>query len=226
MNENSRSKTLLKAYDQGFQDFYGRDFIVNPNVLIPRPETEQIIDAVLSLAGKPYLPGVKPAPKVLPKKPIILDVGTGSGCIAITLKLELSEAEVYGVDISKEAIKVAQKNALQFGVDPHNFIISDLLENVKYTPDVIVANLPYVNKDWDWIDQKSLSYEPELALYATDDGLAIIKKLCDASYRRKVCYLVLEADPSQHNSIIKYLDNKYNLIDKRGFILSFELVKY
>ena len=124
------SAPLPKAYKNGYQDFYGRDFLVTPDVLIPRPETEQIIDAILNLAGKPYLPGVKPAPRVLPENPVILDVGTGSGCIAITIKKELPEAEVYATDISEKALKIAQKNAAKHGA-PISFIISHLCKNVN-----------------------------------------------------------------------------------------------
>ena len=214
----------LRAYLEGVQDFYGRDFIVTPDVLIPRPETEQIIDAVLNLAGKPYLPGVKPAPRVLPKNPVILDVGTGSGCIAITLKMEIPEAEIKAVDISKPALKIAQKNALKFGVDPNFFIISNLLENVKFTPDVIVANLPYVDENWDWLDKESLNKEPKIALYAKEGGLELIKKLIDQSTEKGVKYLILEADPCQHEKIIDYINNKYKLIDKRGYILTLLLL--
>jgi release factor glutamine methyltransferase len=213
-----------RAYLEGVQDFYGRDFIVTPDVLIPRPETEQIIDAVLNLAGKPYLPGVKPAPRVLPKNPVILDVGTGSGCIAITLKMEIPEAEIKAVDISKPALKIAQKNALKFGVDPNLFIISNLLENVKFTPDVIVANLPYVDENWDWLDKESLNKEPNIALYAKEGGLELIKKLIDQSTEKRVKYLILEADPCQHKKIIDYINNKYKLIDKRGYILTLLLL--
>ena len=87
MGENARQDPSNKkplAYEKGVQDFYGRDFIVTKDVLIPRPETEQIIDTVLNLAGKPFLPGIKPSKKILPDHPRIIDVGTGSGCIAIT----------------------------------------------------------------------------------------------------------------------------------------------
>lgn len=222
MNENS-TNNKPKAYKEGRQDFYGRDFFVTPDVLIPRPETEQIIDAVLSLAGKPFLPGVKSKPSSLPKNPIILDVGTGSGCIAITLKLELKEAKVYATDISEKALKVAQKNAHKFGVDSNLFIISDLLENVKFTPDVIVSNLPYVNEEWDWLDKESLSYEPREALYAKNNGLKLIYKLIEQSTSQKIKYLILEADPSQHQDIINFAKNHdYKLINIMGFILSFK----
>ena len=207
-----------KAYKDGHQDFYGRDFLVTPDVLIPRPETEQIIDAVLNLAGKPYLPGVKPAPRVLPKNPIILDVGTGSGCLAVTIKKELPEAEVYATDISEKALKIAQKNA-----DKHSahipFIISYLCQNVNIKPNVIVANLPYVDENWGWLDKTALNYEPSIALYAKDHGLKLIKELIDAANSK---YLILEADPCQHQDIINYAAKKgLQHLETRGFILTF-----
>ncbi|MBR3131870.1 peptide chain release factor N(5)-glutamine methyltransferase [Candidatus Saccharibacteria bacterium] len=214
MNAASQNKTV-------YQDFYGRDFLVTPDVLIPRPETEQLIDAVLNLAGKPYLPGVKPSRNVLPEHPKILDVGTGSGCIAVTLAKLLPNARVYASDVSKPALKVAKKNAETYGT-PISFIISHLLEKVKFTPDLIVANLPYVDKDWGWLDRESLSSEPALALYADDHGLALIKQLIVQSSTRKVPRLILEADPCQHQTIIDFAEsNNYQLNETRGFILNF-----
>lgn len=210
-----------KAYQDGTKDFYGRDFIVTPDVLIPRPETEQIVDAVLNLAGKPYLPGVKPSPKQLPSNPIILDVGTGSGCIAITIKKELPEATVYASDISKKALEIAQKNAVKHGAFITT-IISHLLENVNFTPDLIVANLPYVDQDWDWLDQEALGYEPSTALYAKDHGLALIKQLIGQTSTKQIKYLILEADPYQHDSIISYAQKAgFKHLETRGFILTF-----
>ena len=240
------SAPLPKAYKDGYQDFYGRNFLVTPDVLIPRPETEQIIDAVLNLAGKPYLPGVKPAKRVLPPNPIIVDVGTGSGCIAITIKKELPEAMVYATDISKKALKIAQKNADKHSA-PISFIISRLCQNVNnpkdccprgvdsvkrknsfcthapnavnFTPDVIVANLPYVDEKWDWLDKEALSHEPSIALYADDHGLELIKKLIDTANSK---YLILEADPCQHKEIIDYAAKKgLQHLETRGFILTF-----
>ncbi len=199
-------------------NFYGRDFTINKDVLNPRPETEQIVDEVLRICGKPILPGVKPEPaKLNPKGLKILDIGTGSGCIAITLKKELPEADIYASDISEKALKIAQKNAAS-----HNtaiiFIISHLLEKVNFTPDIIVANLPYVDRNWDWLDQESLKEDPDLALYAKDGGLALIKELIDTATSK---YLILEADPSQHKEIINYAKDKYSLISQQGFILTF-----
>ncbi|MBO7657313.1 HemK family protein methyltransferase [Candidatus Saccharibacteria bacterium] len=206
---NANSKTI---------NFYGRDFYVDQNVLTPRPETEQLIDEVLKLCGKPILPGVKPEkPKLNPKKLKILDVGTGSGCIAITLKKELPETEIYASDISEKAIKIAQKNAKNLGASI-NTIISYLLKNVNITPDVIVANLPYVDKNWDWLDRESLKTDPNLALYAEDGGLELIKELINTATSK---YLILEADPSQHQGIINYAKKKYNLVNSQGYILTF-----
>ncbi len=203
-------------------DFYGLKFYVSDDVLTPRPETEQLIDTVLDLCGKPFLPGVKPNPPRLdPKNLTILDVGTGSGCIAITLKKFLEGADIYASDVSPKAIKIAQKNASRQNT-PINFIISYLLKEVKFTPDVIVANLPYVDKNWDWLDRASLKDDPDLALYAADGGLGLIKELIDTATSD---YLILECDPSQHEAVIEHAQNKYTLIGENGFILSFRKIK-
>lgn len=223
-NNHNQSESMPKAYQEGFQDFYGRDFIVTPDVLIPRPETEQIIDAVLNLAGKAYLPGVKPATaKINPNNLKILDIGTGSGCIAITLQLELPEAKVTATDISPAAIKIAQKNVAKYNVTIP-LIISHLLEKVKFTPDIVVANLPYVDQNWSWLDRKSLDHEPVIALYADNHGLSLIYKLITQASARNLKYLVLEADPCQHDDIENFADqNRYKLTEKRGFVLVFEI---
>ena len=199
-------------------NFYGRDFLVTRDVLTPRPETEQIIDEVLSLCGKPILPGVKPESAKLNTKNLkILDIGTGSGCIAITLKKELSKADIYASDISEKALKIAQKNAELHGA-PITFIISHLCQNVNFTPDIIVANLPYVDETWEWLDKESLKQDPDLTLYAKDGGLKLIKELIDTATSK---YLILEADPSEHQAIIDYAKNKYKLTSQNGFILTF-----
>ena len=189
------------AYILGHKDFYGREFIVDNSVLIPRPETEELIDLVLNLK---------------PKK--VLDVGTGSGCIAITLALELPQAEVTASDIHNSAVAI--KNAEQLGAKV-NFTVSDLLDNIDGDFDVITANLPYVDKSWDWLDD-SLKFEPDEALYADDGGLDLIKKLIlQAKGRTK--YLVLEADTSQHPAIIDFATkNDLELVEDRNFAVSFK----
>ena len=214
------SENWPKAYKDGLQDFYGRGFLVTPDVLIPRPETEMMVDAVLNLAGRAYLPGVKPSEAVLPANLKILDVGTGAGCVAITLKLELPEADVCACDISEKSLLIAKKNAKRLGAKV-DFCCSDLMENIVGNFDVIVTNLPYVDKDWDWLDLEALGCEPELALFAEDGGLFLIKKLISQAAKR--CKnLVLEADPCQHDEIKKYtLTHGLEYIETRGFCLTF-----
>lgn len=202
-------------------DFYGRDFVINPDVLIPRPETEMMVDAVLNLVGKPYLPGVKPSKAKLPEDITIVDVGTGSGCIAVTLKLELPEAEVVATDISEKALNVARKNADKLGAEV-KFMQSDLLDKVNVMPDLVVANLPYVDENWDWIDKEALSKEPAIALYADNGGLELIYKLIDQVAERGIKYLILEADPCQHERTVDYAKKKGLVLNEtRGFILYF-----
>ena len=200
-------------------DFYGHDFTITPDVLIPRPETEMMVDMVLSLAGKSYLPGVKPGKAVLPEDMTILDVGTGSGCIAVTLKLELPKASVVATDISKKALAVARRNAKRLGAKIE-FRQADLLDGIETQPDLVVANLPYVDENWEWIDKEALGKEPSLALYAEDGGLALIKRLIGQVTERGIRHLVLEADPCQHDRITKYAEKKgLTLNQTRGFIL-------
>ena len=217
MNEN-----WPQAYKDGFQDFYGRDFVVSPHVLIPRPETEMAVDAVLNLAGAQYLPGVKPATARISRGAKILDVGTGSGVIAVTLALELPEAEVSAVDLSENALAVARENAAKLGAEV-KFWRSDLLDNVDGDFDVIVANLPYVDVKWGWLDKEALAAEPSLALYAPNDGLALIFKLIDQIAEKKCTkYVVLEADLCQHRRIRKYARSKnFEHIETRGLQLLF-----
>ena len=207
------------AYQKGLADFYGRDFCVNPNVLIPRPETEAIIDMVLNLLGKPYLPGVKPSKARLAQDAKILEVGTGSGCIAITLKLETPELDIVATDISDKALEVARANTKKFGVNI-KLRKADLMDGVTEQFDLMIANLPYVDKDWGWLDKKALSYEPSLALYAEDHGLKLIFQSIEQAGERRVPSLILEADPCQHDDIVNFAAKQgYSLIEKRGFAL-------
>ncbi len=200
-------------------NFYGYDFIITPDVLIPRPETEMMVDMVLSLAGKPYLPGVKPGEAVLPEDMTILDVGTGSGCVAVSLKLELPQATVVASDVSEKALAVARENATRLGADVE-FVQADLLDRIVAQPDIVVANLPYVDENWEWIDKEALGKEPSLALYAEDGGLALIKRLINQVTERGIRHLVLEADPCQRERIAKYAEEKGLTVNQtRGFIL-------
>ncbi len=217
MKEPSPNNPL--AYKQSYQDFYGRNFIITKDTLIPRPETEQLVDLVLTLSGKSFLPGVRAPKRILPPHPIILDVGTGTGCIAITLAKELPEADVFASDISLPALKIAKTNANNLKANI-SFFHSDLLTDINFTPDLVVANLPYVDPDWPWLDKKSLSKEPSIALYANDHGLALIKKLIIQASHLYIPHLILEADPCQHDEAVSFAhEYKYNLIKKNGYVL-------
>ena len=208
LNERANNKPL--AYIINSKEFYGREFYVDENVLIPRPETEDIIDIVKKIAENIDYP-------------IIYDVGTGSGCIATTLKLEIPKAKVVAIDNSDKALEVAKKNSTKF----HSDIIlqkSDLLNDAPdRNIDIVAANLPYVDKAWDWLDFDSLEYEPLTALYASNDGLALIYELINqVSARPDIKHLILESDPSQHQKIIDYCHKKgLELVETRNFILYF-----
>lgn len=174
------------AYLRGTQPFYGRIFDVTPDVLIPRPETETIIELI-----KKYVPHGK-----------ILDVGTGSGAIAVTLALEMPNLQIEACDISPAALAIARQNTTKLEASVH-FFVSDLLRTASGPYDAIVANLPYVARDWQRSPETDA--EPALALFANDDGLALIKQLIKQvpDKLHQGGYLFLEADPRQHTSIEK-----------------------
>ena len=203
----SRLRGKPLAYILGYKEFYGRRFAVTPDVLIPRPETEDIITLAKASKNKS-----------------IVDVGTGSGCIAITLALEMPNTDIIAIDISDAALSVAQKNAKQLGAKL-DFRKNDLLEGLTLPEKpLIVANLPYVDKTWNWLDKKSLGYEPELALYAQKEGLELVYRLIDQI--NSPCRLLLEADPSQHEQIKGYAKERgFKYLKTQNFILSFTKTK-
>ncbi|MDD7736190.1 MAG: peptide chain release factor N(5)-glutamine methyltransferase [Bacilli bacterium] len=154
-------------YILGKAPFYKREFTVNNNVLIPRNETEELVYLTLN--------------KIKEKKiinPRIIDVGSGSGCISITLDKEIKDSFVTGVDISLEALKVAKTNNEELKANV-NFYQSDCLKNVvknKEKYDVLVSNPPYIDKE-QFVEESVLKYEPHLALFAENKGLAIYEKI-------------------------------------------------
>lgn len=195
------------AYLIGVKEFYGRNFSVNESVLIPRPETEAIIDIVKDL--KPHK---------------VLDVGTGSGCIALTIKAELPESEVVAIDAEQTVQAVFEENRENLGVDV-KFVLNDLVDGFDIADfDCIVSNLPYVDSEWDWLSPE-LKFEPETALFAEDDGLNLIKKLINqVSTGDFHGHLILESDKSQHDNIKKYAEEKgFKYIKSVGFIQDFTL---
>ena len=177
------------AYILGYKEFYGRKFTVSPSVLIPRPESEDLISLFLELTVSEI------AEKVL------IDVGAGSGCLGITAKLERNNLSVILSDISKPALNIAEKNANALNADVH--IQQQSLLNGQLKPvDYIFANLPYVDKSWDVSPE--LQYEPDIALFAEDEGLKLILQLISQAPRclTPEGLLFIEADPQQHNRII------------------------
>jgi len=209
----SRISRVPIAYINGHKEFYGRDFIVTPSTLIPRPESEDIITILKQLPlANCHSSSIK-----------LIDIGTGSGCLGITIKLEFPIFDVTLSDISESALKVAKLNAKNLIADV-SIAHSDLLSNYQSRPNIIVANLPYVDKTWD--RSPETDHEPTLALFADDQGLSIIKKLITQATDKLEYdgYLIIEADPEQHNQLTEYAKNKsFNMIAHRGYILVFQL---
>lgn len=156
-------------YVTGIQDFYGRSFLVTPDVLIPRPETELLVDAACKYLSNRTFPFS------------ICDVGTGSGCIIITLLHQLQRARGIGVDVSQEAVAIAQKNADAHEVtDRLTFTVSDCFNALpkQLSFDLIVSNPPYVSAAaLPGLQREVRDYEPRVALSPGVDGLSIIRRL-------------------------------------------------
>ncbi len=160
------------AYILGHCEFYGIDFYVDSGTLIPRPETELLVEEALELARRISHQG---------KRTIIADIGTGCGAIAISLALALPEARIYATDISPSALKVAEANCRRHGVSGRvELLQGNLLEPLPRAVDLIVANLPYV-KDCEFIDlsPEIREHEPTIALAGGRDGLDKIREMLE-----------------------------------------------
>ena len=158
------------AYILGHKEFYGREFYVDRRVLIPRTETEDLVDQIISYIKSNY--SIKRLIK-------IADVGTGSGCIAITLARLLPNAKIYATDIDQSALEVAKKNAKYHQVeDKIIFLEGDLLSPLSESVDIIVANLPYIKSAViKKLDPQISKWEPKIALDGGADGLALYRVL-------------------------------------------------
>lgn len=205
------------AYILGFKEFYGRNFKVNSSVLVPRPETEEIIEQLKN--------------NLVNNNEALLDIGTGSGILAVTIAKEFQNKNIkaYASDISKDSLVVAKDNATMHNANI-SFIKSNLLENIEQNilneVTILVANLPYVNKNW--INQKKLNelhYEPQIALYSEKEGLELIEKLLNTTNKMpNLKYLILEADPeqfckiekiAQENNLKKMVQKNYTIVFKK-----------
>jgi release factor glutamine methyltransferase len=205
------------AYIVGHKEFYGRLFRVNPSTLIPRPESETIITLLKELTAQTTIDLNHTAKR-------LVDVGTGTGCLGITAKLEIPELDVDLIDISRHALNIAELNATQLDADV-SIVRSDLLSEYPMTADFIIANLPYVDSEWE--RSPETIYEPALALFADDQGLALINKLIAQapSHLNTHGYLLLEADPRQHTDIIATAkSHHFKLLEVRDYIILLEKV--
>jgi release factor glutamine methyltransferase len=192
-------------YITGQQEFYGLTFNVTPAVLIPRPETEHLVEAVLNLL-----------PKDQPLK--IVDVGTGSGAIAIALALHLPLAAMTALDISTEALKIAEANARDHDVAGRiRFLKSDLLTDLGPDPgtlDAVVSNPPYVpESDRDILHPQVRDHEPATALFAGGSGLAIYRRLIPQAHKslKPNGLLALEIGHGQQEELAALLANWHNV---------------
>lgn len=186
-------------YITGHQEFWRLDLLVSPNVLIPRPETEHAVETALEL-----LHGVE--------SPRIVDVGTGSGCLALALASELPPATIDAVDISKEALEVARTNAEHLGFSERvHFSQSDLLQIFLSSPatfDLVVSNPPYVGEsEADKLQLEVREHEPHVALFGGELGLDIYRRLIPQAHGvlKPGGWLVMEIGYSQENAIRELL---------------------
>lgn len=186
-------------YIIGKQEFWGLDFIVTPNVLIPRPETELVVEAAIK-AAEGYA------------SPIIIDLCTGSGCIAVSLAKELPKGRIFAMDQSEKALEVARRNAQNHDVsDRIRFLEGDLFGpltelDVRSKVDIITANPPYVKSgDLDGLQSEVRDYEPEMALVAGPEGTEIAERLIRTAteYLRENGVLIMEMGLGQAESLMR-----------------------
>jgi release factor glutamine methyltransferase len=188
-----RSLREPMAYIVGEREFWGRPFVVTPGVLIPRPETELIVEESLSLF-RDQAPG------------LIIDVGTGSGCLAVSLAAEFRDARVVATDISMAALGVARRNAAANGVEERiDFRLADLLDTITERADLIVSNPPYVaSGDAPGLVPEVREHEPHVALFAGEDGLHVYRRLFPSARPRLRAggRLILEVGYDQDGAVI------------------------
>lgn len=168
-----RARGVPAQYITGHQEFWGMDLIVTPAVLIPRPETEHVIETVLELVRA----GVGPRTPEL--RPRIVDVGTGSGCIALALAKELPHAEIHATDSSGPALEIARANAARQGLGERiTFHETNLIEGLGSGFDFVVSNPPYVGEsEADEVQLEVRKFEPRQAVFAGPTGTEVIEQL-------------------------------------------------
>jgi release factor glutamine methyltransferase len=198
-------------YITGVQDFFGREFRVTPDVLIPRPETELLVEAAIEVVGGRE------------SSVFVCDVGTGSGCIAITLLCEIPQARAVAVDKSPEALEIAKLNAQNLSVSERaGFVVSDCFESLdanEYEFHLVVSNPPYVSAGMmAGLQREIRDHEPLIALSPGADGLSMIRRLLQETPRflKKSGHLIIEIGFDQGEAIKALIDDEvWRLIDIR-----------
>jgi len=195
------------AYVTGVREFYGRQFQVTSAVLIPRPETEGLVETALKIltgtTGTTGLP-TEALAKVGTAGPIIADIGTGSGCVAITLALECPSARVIASDVSAEALAIAEVNAQALGANEVRFMLASLLPTGLPPLDMIVSNPPYVpQRHRASLPADVREFEPGVALFGGEDGLDLIRGVAQAARRslKPGGWLVMEIGDGQGDAV-------------------------
>jgi release factor glutamine methyltransferase len=191
-----RARGVPAQYITGHQEFWGMDLIVSPAVLIPRPETEHLVETVVELAGVGSRGGQDSPPQTIR----IVDVGTGSGCIALALAEEIPEAEVHATDISAAALEIACANAARHHLQNRiQFHQTDLVEGLSGPFDFVVSNPPYVGEsEEDQVQLEVRKFEPRGAVFAGPTGVEVIARLIPRADRvlRPGGWIVLEISGS------------------------------
>ena len=186
-------------YIIGSSEFYGRKFFVNQDVLIPRPETEKLIDVSIDILSKK-------------ENPIILDVGTGSGCIGITIALEIPFCSVIAIDISNSALSTAKNNADMYGLKNIQFINLDILcQDINHTADMLISNPPYISQEEiPGLMSDVKDFEPMVALTDNSDGLEFYRKFSKIIPQvvKKNGVTILEVGRGAHPERVKEIFSK------------------
>lgn len=202
-----RSQHEPLAYIIGSKDFYGREFAVSPAVLVPRPESEDFIELIRAISVK---------------NAHFVDVGAGSGILAITTALEQPSWSGTATDISPDALKVTQKNAKNLGIQNLVFKEQNLLANDSAHYDIVLANLPYVPEKLR--GKPDLAHEPDLALFADHDGLTLYEKLFEqlAARTQRPSHVLTESLKQQHPRLELMAKRAgYSLVEAKGLIQHF-----
>jgi release factor glutamine methyltransferase len=200
-----RAKGVPAQYITGHQEFWGMDFIVTPAVLIPRPETEHVIETVMQL--EPAGGGARPTRTLR-----IVDAGTGSGCIALALAKELPQAEIHATDVSTVALEIARANAARHRLEGRvRFHENDLLEGLEGGAfDLVVSNPPYVGEsEEDQVEMEVRKFEPREAVFAGPTGLEIVERLVPQARRalKPGGWLVMEISGTIADGVRRLLED-------------------